>query len=250
MKKNTTVDFIRLSLAPFALVFLLWVVYWIEIRWNVNFNEWGLYPRTAKGLVGIVCSPFIHANVEHLYNNSLSLIVLLVALFYFYRPIRYSVLFWGLLGSGLLTWGIGREAYHIGASGIVYMLTSFLFFKGIWSKNYRLIALSLIVVFLYGSMVWGIFPQKENISWEGHLSGLVTGIMLAFFFKGSYIPLQKYAWEKEDYKEEEDPFLKQFDENGNFISASELEEKEATTPSPTISCTENVEVKYIHNEEK
>jgi hypothetical protein len=152
-----------------------------------------------------------------------------------------------LLGVGVLTWIIGRDSFHIGASGIVYMLTSFLFFKGIWSKNYRLIALSLIVVFMYGSMVWGIFPQKERISWEGHLAGLLTGIVLALVFKVKVEAQKKYTWENKNFREEDDPFLKQFDENGNFIPASEFDDEDVFLENS--SCTQDVQFRYDTNDE-
>ena len=112
---------------------------------------------------------------------------------------------------------IGRPSYHIGASGLIYVLASFIFFKGIFTKHFRLVALSLVVVFLYGGLLWYIFPIKDGISWEGHLAGFVTGLFLAIFLKTTVPPLKKYAWEKEGYKEEEDEFLKHFDEDGNFI---------------------------------
>ncbi len=204
-----------------------------------------------NGLLGVLFSPFIHSSVEHLYNNSIPLFVLLSALFYFYKKISYKVLLFGLFGVGLLTWLIGRDAYHIGASGIVYLLTSFLFFKGIWSKNYRLIALSLIVVFLYGSMVWGIFPQEEQISWEGHLSGMLTGLVLAFSLK-PVTPIQPttYEWEDKSYDISNDAFLKQFDENGNFIPASDFEDEGESLPNDNISCTEDVQIEYIQKNKK
>ena len=122
-----------------------------------------------------------------------------------------------------LTWCIGKSAYHIGASGLVYVLMSFLLFKGLLSRHYRLIALSLVVVFLYGGMLWYIFPVKEKMSWEGHLSGFVVGLFFALLFK-SHIPnLESYAWESEDYDVSQDPFLQQFDADGNFIDMGEPE---------------------------
>ena len=96
-------------------------------------------------------------------------------------------------------------------------MASFLFFKGIWSKNFRLTAFSLIVVFLYGSLIWGTMPLQEGMSWEGHLSGFISGTVLAFIIRSKIAKPVKYAWEAEDYQAEDDPFLKQFDENGNFI---------------------------------
>lgn len=202
---------------PLLAVLSIWTVYWFEIRFQVNFNDYGIYPRTLKGMRGIVLSPFLHASVEHLYNNTIPLAMLTASLVYFYRSIAFKVLLWGILISGFITWLIGRPSYHIGASGLIYVLVSFIFFKGIISKHYRLVALSLIVVFIYGSTLWYIFPVKDGISWEGHLGGFVTGLFLAFVLKAPLPKIKKYDWEKEDYNEEGDEFLKHFDENGNFI---------------------------------
>jgi len=202
---------------PLLAVLSIWTVYWFEIRFQVNFNDYGIYPRTLKGLRGIVLSPFLHASVEHLYNNTIPLAILTASLIYFYRSISFKVLLGGIIISGFITWLIGRPSYHIGASGLIYVLVSFIFFKGIISKHYRLVALSLIVVFIYGSTLWYIFPVKDGISWEGHLGGFITGLFLAFVLKAPLPKLKKYDWEKEDYNEEEDEFLKHFDENGNFI---------------------------------
>ena len=130
----------------------------------------------------------------------------------------------GWLFSGLLTWLMGEEgSHHIGASGLIYVFASFLFFKGIWSKHYRLMSLSFIVVFLYGSLVWGVLPGKAGVSWEGHLSGFLSGLFLAFIFrKVIIVENKKFSWQQETYREEEDEFMKHFDENGNFIPTSEL----------------------------
>lgn len=211
---------------PLLAVLSIWTVYWFEIKFQVNFNDYGVYPRTLKGLRGIVLSPFIHASVEHLYNNTIPLAILTASLAFFYRNIVFKVLLLGILLSGLITWLIGRPSYHIGASGVIYVLVSLIFFKGILSKYYRLVALSLIVVFIYGSLLWYIFPVKDGISWEGHLGGFATGLLLAFTLRAPLPILKKYDWEKEDYNEEEDEFLKHFDENGNFIESRPVEPKE------------------------
>ena len=108
---------------------------------------------------------------------------MLGCLYYFYKPIANKVLVIGLLLTGFLTWSFGRPSYHIGASGVIYFLVSFIFFSGIFRKYYRLVALSLVVVFLYGSMIWYIFPVEKQISWEGHLSGFVVGFLFAIIFK-------------------------------------------------------------------
>jgi membrane associated rhomboid family serine protease len=196
---------------------VLWIVYWFETRFNINLNYFGVYPRTIEGLQGVVFSPFIHGSLKHLFNNSVPLFVLTSALFYFYRDIRWKVLIFGLLLTGLATWVIGRSSLHIGASGVVYMLVAFLFFKGIFSKQFQLTALALVVVFLYGGMLWYVFPVNPEISWEGHLSGFFVGFLFSFLFKTKPIERKKYEWEKESYNPDNDPFLRQFDENGNFI---------------------------------
>jgi len=202
---------------PILFVLAIWVVFWFEVRFNVNLNTYGVYPRTITGLRGVVFSPFIHGSIQHLYHNTVPLFVLTVALFYFYNNIAWRVLFFGILLSGFFTWLIGRPSNHIGASGLIYVLVSFMFFKGILAKHFRLIALSLLIIFLYGSMIWYVFPIKEGVSWEGHLSGLVVGILFAFVFKSKIAKPKKYDWEREDFNEDDDPFLKHFDENGNFI---------------------------------
>ena len=214
--------------APLIGVILIWAVFWLELKFHMNLNEYGVFPRTLKGLRGVFFSPFIHGSVEHLYNNTIPLAVLTASLFYFYKKISLKVLLYGVLLSGILTWLIGRTSYHIGASGIIYVLASFTFFKGIFSKYYRLVALSLIVVFIYGSLLWYIFPIKDEISWEGHLGGFITGLLLAIFLKTETPSLKKFDWEHEDYNEEEDEFLKQFDEDGNFIEtkAEDLQQDE------------------------
>jgi membrane associated rhomboid family serine protease len=213
-------------------------VFWVETRFDLNFNYLGILPREFSGLRGIFLGPFIHSDVNHLFNNSIPLFVLGMALFYFYPHIRWKVMLWGLILTGLLTWIIGRPALHIGASGVIYMLTAFLMFKGIFSKQYQLTALSFAVVFLYGSFLWYVFPIDPKISWEGHLSGLVVGFLFSILFRTDHLENKKYVWEHEDYDPEEDAFLKHFDDEGNFIENKEetnLEVKE--TPKVRIRYT-------------
>lgn len=231
MQENPSFKFSNLVLiVPMMAVLAIWGVYWLELSNGVNFNYLGIYPRTLFGLRGVVLSPFLHGSLEHLYNNTIPLAVLLAALFYFYKNVAWKVVVIGVLLSGLITWGIGRTSYHIGASGLIYVLASFVFFKGVFTKYYRLIALSLIIVFIYGSLLWYIFPVKEGISWEGHLGGFLSGFLLAMTLNVNVPSAKKYDWEKEGYNENEDPFLRHFDDEGNFIETDaekELEPKDA-----------------------
>lgn len=210
---------------PLAGMLLIWTVYWLELKLGVNFNQYGVNPRKLTGLRGVVLSPFIHGSREHLYNNTIPLVVLTAATFYFYRQVAWKVIVFGILFSGIFTWVIGRPSFHIGASGLIYVLVSFIFFKGMVTKHYRLIALSLVMVFLYGSMIWYIFPIEEGISWEGHLSGFLVGLIMAYVLKSPVPKERKFAWEREDYDEEKDEFMKHFDADGNFIENLEPEEE-------------------------
>ncbi|MDG1527734.1 MAG: rhomboid family intramembrane serine protease [Polaribacter sp.] len=224
MKTNTQLKFsTQVLLVPFLFIFLIWFVYWVEIQFSYNFTRAGILPRNLSGLKGVLFSPFIHSDTNHLFNNSIPLFVLLSFLIYFYRAVYIKVLFFGGLLSGLLTWVIAREAFHIGASGIVYLLFSFVFFSGIIKKQFQLVAVSLIVIFLYGSMVWYVFPIKEGISWEGHLSGFVVGVIFAYIFKQKGIVKEEYEFKQTD-------FDLLFDDHGNFNppkeESQEIEEEE------------------------
>ena len=202
---------------PILYILVIWMLYFFEIKFGYNFNKYGVYPREFKGLRGIFFTHFIHSNTSHLFNNSIPLFVLLLSIFMFYKEVALKVLAYGALLTGFLTWIIARESYHIGASGVVYLLFSFVFFSGILKKHFRLVALSLIVIFLYGSMIWYVLPIKDGMSWEGHLSGFVVGLVFAFLYKNKGI-------KKTEPYFEETAFDLLFDENGNF-SPPKVEEE-------------------------
>ena len=225
MSENQYFKFsLELLLLPLFFVLAIWSVFWYEINFAVSLNSFGLLPRDLVGLRGIIFSPFIHGSLDHLYNNTLPIAILTLTLFYFYRKNAWKVFWFGWLMTGLLTWVIGRESYHIGASGLIYMLASFIFFKGVFQKHYRLVALSLTIVFIYGSMLWYMLPIEDGISWEGHLSGFVSGLLLALIIKVKVPTPKKYVWERDDYDENDDEFLKHFDEHGNFIELPKNDE--------------------------
>jgi membrane associated rhomboid family serine protease len=205
--------FLLSMIIPGIIVVLMWLVKITEVLFEADFSRFGIYPLKLQGLPGILFSPFIHADFSHLFNNSLPLFFLSIALFYFYSEVALSVFAWTYFLTGLLVWIAGREAWHIGASGVVYGLASFLFFSGIIRRYFRLIALSLLIVFLYGSMVWGLFPGiYKNVSWESHMLGFFSGIVLAVFYRNEGPQRPVYEWlDEEDEGEgenggtEEDP---------------------------------------------
>jgi len=216
-KQNQLKKSKSIILIPIAYVIAIWVIYWVEISFNFNFNKYGVFPRTLLGFRGVFLTHFIHSNTSHLFNNSIPLFVLLSSLFYFYKDVAYKVLLVGGFFAGFFTWCIARESYHIGASGIVYLLFSFVFFSGIIKKHYRLVALSFIIIFLYGSMIWYVLPIKEGVSWEGHLSGFLVGLFLAIRYRNTGIV-------KEEHQFTQTEFDDLFDENGNF-SPPKIEEE-------------------------
>lgn len=192
---------------PFILLAVMWLIKFTEMVFDTNFVFLGIQPLSLNGLQGILLSPFIHGDYEHLLANSIPFLVLGSALIYFYRGISIRVLIGIWFLSGVWTWFGGRDSWHIGASGIIYGLSSFLFFSGVIRKDSRLAALALIVAFLYGSLIWGVFPDffpKKNISWEGHLGGFVSGVIMAIYYRSSGPQPRKYSWDFEEDDEEED----------------------------------------------
>jgi len=236
-------------LYPLLIVFTIWLAFWYQVTIDYGIKSLGIRPQKLEGLLGIFTSPFLHGNIDHIYNNSIPLFVLSLALFYFYNKIAWKVVMYGILLSGFLTWLIGSSGNHIGASGLIYVLVSFIFFKGIFAKYYRLIALSLMVIFLYGGMIWYVFPIKQGMSWEGHLGGLITGFIFALIFRKQVAKPERYKWEQPDYNEDDDPFMRQFDENGNFIEFEPEVENEIEIEAET-EITDAPKFKYIFKKRK
>ncbi len=182
---------------PFLFVLLLWLVKLLEIAADERFIWLGIYPRQLNGLYGVLTSAFVHADWTHLLSNTPPVLILGTVLFYFYRKVAFRSFFLIYLISALWVWFGGREAWHIGASGLIYGLASFLFFSGIIRNAVELMAISLVVVFLYGGMVWGLFPILENISWESHLAGGIAGFLIAVYYRRYGPQKKRYEWEDE-----------------------------------------------------
>lgn len=189
---------------PAAFVAVLWIVEIVEQIGGYNFVHLGVYPHHFKGLPGILFSPFIHDDFGHLISNSLPVFILSAMLVYFYRQISYRIFIQLYLLAGICVWLAGREAWHIGASGVVYALAAFHFVSGIIRNDVRLLTLSVVVVFLYGGLVWGMLPIRPEISWEGHLWGAVSGIALAVYYRKYGLRRHKFDWEEEEEEVDSD----------------------------------------------
>jgi len=188
---------------PFLFVSIAWMVFWMQNTVRYNFLKWGILPRETAGLPGIITSVFVHGDIKHILSNTIPLLVLGMMLFYFYKKIAKSVFLWLWIVSGLWLWIGGRSSdsyptYHIGASTLVYGLAAFLFFSGLFRRHLRLMAVSALVVFLYGGIVWGVFPIKEEMSWEGHLFGMIAGVLIAFNYRKEGPKRRVYQWEEEE----------------------------------------------------
>ena len=187
---------LRISL---AFTGILWAIFIVDAVFALRLGQYGLRPGSLPGLSGVVTAPLLHGSFQHLLSNTLPMFISLTATLYLYpnSSVRVIPLIW--LGSGLLAWFIGRPSLHFGASGLIYGLLAYVFFSGILRRDLRSISVSLLVGFLYGSMVWGVLPIRPHMSWEMHLSGAVIGTLLAFVYrKWDRVPVLRYDWEDDD----------------------------------------------------
>ena len=205
MEKAEKKKFFYSFLFPALFVALLWIIHGIAFYAKIELTSFGILPRSLDGLKGILFSPLIHGDLNHLFNNSVPLILLGWALFYFYRQVAFKVAFWSYILAGFYTWISARTSYHIGASGLVYALFGFLFISGFIRKYTPLIALSFLVAFLYGSLIWGILPWDKSMSWEGHFWGLFVGLILAFFYRKQGPQRKVFQWDEDEFNSTEGP---------------------------------------------
>ena len=198
MEKPKDVAVRRLFISMFfpgLFILLIWLVFIFDQFFELDLFYYGLFPRKWSGLQGILFSPLIHGGIRHIVANSFPLFVLATLVFYFYREVAFRVWLISWVASGLMVWLFARPSYHIGASGLIYTFGSFLFLSGILRKHTGLIAISFLVVFQYGSMIWGIFPLEERLSWEGHLFGLLAGIALSWVFRSHGPQGSRFFWQ-------------------------------------------------------
>lgn len=172
---------------PLLFILLLWSVEIYEVWSNEKFTRYGIYPREWDGVLGILTGPLIHGDWKHLISNSFPLLILSTIILIFYKRVALPSFIGIYFLTGFLVWLFARNSYHIGASGIVYGLISFVFWSGIFRANTRAIILSLVILIAYSGYFQGIKPE-EGVSWESHLLGAFSGIFFAFVFKSVLEP--------------------------------------------------------------
>jgi membrane associated rhomboid family serine protease len=192
-------NFILALKIALSLVGLLWLILIVDSVLGLGLARFGLRPRHVEGLIGIFTAPLLHSGAEHLFSNTLPLLISMTTLLYLYprSAMRVIPVIW--VGSGLLAWVIGRPSLHFGASGFVYGLLAYVFISGILRLDMRSVAVSVMVWFLYGSMIWGVLPIRPHMSWELHLTGAILGVALAIVYRRWDItPVKRYAWEDDE----------------------------------------------------
>ena len=186
---------VRISL---GFVALLWVIELLNLALDLGPGELGVRPRQLAGLLGILFAPLVHGDFAHLFANSLPLLVLGTTMLYLYPQSSPRVLPAIYFGPGVAVWLFAGGSSHIGASGLVYGLASYIFFAGLIRHDRRAVAAALLVAFMYGTLVWGVLPIRHGVSWETHLAAAVIGVALAIALRRFDVPPRKrYSWENE-----------------------------------------------------
>ena len=245
---------------------LLSLIKYYEVSQQVSFSTYGVFPRSLDEITGILTFPLIHKDYDHLFSNAVPLFVLLGMLNYFYKEMAVKVFFFLWLIGGAWLWIGGRPSFHIGASGLVYGLASFIFFSGIWRKWRSMLAVSMIIVFLYGSMIWGIFPWFKETSWEGHLFGGLAGLLLSWLYRKEGPQRPKFVWEDEIednkiYDEEGNEIDLKMDDNLKVDQFENLKMEEENLPSSeaglkmdeenlNIDPAPKIQYTYVENDRK
>ena len=225
--KEEKARLLRSFIVPVAFMAICWIVKGIEELFNLDFSFLGIKPLQADGIPGIFLFHFLHGSWSHLYANTLPIIVLGSCLYYFYKPIATKIGLLLIFSTGLLTWCGARGSVHIGASALIYGMAYFLMLSGFIRRNRNLVIVSFLVIFLYGSLIWGIYPKyaiENHISWEGHLAGLIMGIALAIVYRKEG-PQRDKPDENEDDNENDDS-----DEDDRYWDVPEPPKEELTQP--------------------
>lgn len=180
---------------PFYILLLMWALEIIKHLTGIQFGNYGILPRYMTGLKGIITAPLIHGSYGHLFNNSLPFLVGATLIIYFYQRVSFAVISLIWILTGALVWIFAKPAYHIGASGVVYGMISFIFWAGVFNRDRQSIVLSLIILFLYSGMFYGVLPDQPGVSWESHLLGGMVGILAAYLFR---TPKEEEPWDDDE----------------------------------------------------
>lgn len=200
-------SYTRKAASSFALAFrlsaaalmLLWLIFTVDQVFDLHLVRFGLRPGNVPGLIGILTAPLLHGNLQHILSNSLPFFIALLAMLFLYPRASLVTLPGIWLGSGALAWFIGRPSLHFGASGLVYGMLAYVFLAGVIRRDVRSVSVSMMVAFLYGTMIWGVLPIRQGMSWEMHLSGAIMGVLFAFIFRHQdRLPVKRYDWEDDD----------------------------------------------------
>jgi membrane associated rhomboid family serine protease len=201
MEQKGKSEIIRSTAFPLLFTALIWLIEFGTYLSGARLFSLGILPRTPEGLLGIITSPFIHGDLDHILSNTAPLLIVGSGMIYFYKELAYRVMAMIWLLTGFWVWMFARSEWHIGASGLIYGFVCFLFFSGIFRRDTRLTAISLLVTFLYGSLVWGILPINQLVSWESHLFGSVAGIFSAYYYRLDGPVKPKPQWEIDEENE-------------------------------------------------
>lgn len=219
MSKLSQSRFYQSLRIPSLILFILWIIQGFQMFTGLNLGWLGVYPRHEVGIKGIFLSPFIHSqDAMHLINNSAPLFVGLAMILFFYKRVAARAIILIYLLTGVGVWLFGRTVLHIGASGVIYGLISFIFWNGIFRRNIKSIVLALIILMLYSGMFLGVLPNQPGISWESHLIGAVVGILVSFIFR------QRLESDESGIRAEDEPMLVE-DMNEDFFLDRDTFEK-------------------------
>ena len=217
--KSSLRDIYVSMIFPTIITITITAVYFIDVWFDLSLTEYGLRPFTFSGLIGIITSPFLHADAEHLSSNVFPLFLLTSGLFYFYKTSGFKILLFCYLVTGFWTWFLGRgTGIHIGASGVVNALILFHIVSSLLRRRKELTAFSFLIIMFYGGFIWGLFPElfpDKMISWQSHLSGIAAGTVAAFYFRNIGPQPQVWQWDDDDEDDDEDEENEGDEKNGD-----------------------------------
>ena len=170
-------------IVPSRVVFLMWLIFFVQVKFHIDLRAYGLFPRTAHGLIGILTMPLLHGNVFHIVSNTIPILVLGAMLYFFYPRMANRIFYQCFFFTNVLVWIFARSANHIGASGLLYGLAAFLVLLGLFRRDFKSVLISGAVFIIYGSIFLNLIPSNSWVSWESHLMGVVVGATNAYLLR-------------------------------------------------------------------